>query len=411
MNVFRKYIVRQNIIEDDALLLPYVKLTVVIPCYDEPEVLQTLQSLWTATYEDFLHTVLVLNHREDSPQKVKEQNDKTFRLLSIWKQQNETKTKRLTIIKKVFDSATGGVGDARKLGMDFAIKQYAKHKKDGVLVSLDADTLCEPNYLTEIAKHYEEYPRTNALVIRYQHRTEGLAQKYINGIMQYELYLRYMSLAYRYIGHPHYFHTIGSAFAVKASAYCKQGGMNHRQAGEDFYFLQKVFQLGNCCELKTACVYPSGRISERVPFGTGRAVAEFTAENKTELETYAFSAFEELKYLFDRHLEFFKIDKEAYEHILYKELGGLVKSWLIASDFFQVLENINNNCASQTTFSNKFFNTFSIFQIIKYLNFCHQQFIRKTGIVHNISQLPDADFFNFSSIPHLLESMREQMAR
>lgn len=410
MNIFRQYLTRQKKAENEDLPLPYAKLTVVIPCYDEPEVLQTLEAIWDNTYEEFLHIILVLNHNIGSSQRIKEQNEKTFCLLEVWRRNNETETKRLTIIKKVFESQSGGVGDARKLGMDLAIEYYAKYNKDGVLVSLDADTLCDTNYLTEIAKYYEQHPKTNALIIPYQHRTDELMPKHRSGIMQYELYLRYMSLTYRYVGHPHYFHTIGSAFAVKASTYCKQGGMNHRQAGEDFYFLQKVFQMGDCYELKTTCVYPSGRISKRVPFGTGQTVAEFVSEEKVELETYTFSAFEELKYFFDRHTELFKIDYKAYEHLVYKELGGLVKSWLIASDFFQDLENLNDNCASKTTFSQRFFNTFSIFQIIKYLNFCHHHFIRKTGVVHNISLLPEAASLDFSSIPLLLKSMREQMA-
>ncbi len=33
---------------------------------------------------------------------------------------------------------------------------------------------------------------------------------------------------------------VGSALAVKALQYVKAGGMNRKQAGEDFYFVQKL---------------------------------------------------------------------------------------------------------------------------------------------------------------------------
>ena len=63
-------------------------------------------------------------------------------------------------------------------------------------------------------------------------------------IMKYELYLRYYRLALEYTGHPHAYHCIGSAFAVRTLDYVAQGGMNKRQAGEDFYFLQKLIATG-----------------------------------------------------------------------------------------------------------------------------------------------------------------------
>ena len=63
--------------------------------------------------------------------------------------------------------------------------------------------------------------------------------------------------------------TIGSAFAVTANAYIKRGGMTRSQAGEDFYFLQTLAQIGTVGEITTTKVYPSARLSDRIPFGTG----------------------------------------------------------------------------------------------------------------------------------------------
>ena len=71
---------------------------------------------------------------------------------------------------------------------------------------------------------------------------------------------------------PYSYHTIGSAFAVSASSYAKQGGMNRRKAGEDFYFISKLIKGEKFGEITKTKVIPSPRISDRVPFGTGRSI-------------------------------------------------------------------------------------------------------------------------------------------
>ena len=48
----------------------------------------------------------------------------------------------------------------------------------------------------------------------------------------------------KFAGYPWAMYTVGSAFAVTAEAYVKRGGMNRRQAGEDFYFLQNLAHIG-----------------------------------------------------------------------------------------------------------------------------------------------------------------------
>ena len=73
--------------------------------------------------------------------------------------------------------------------------------------------------------------------------------------------------------------------------------MNRRQAGEDFYFIQKLAQRGNFSECNTTCVIPSPRPSDRVPFGTGLAVSRMI-EEKEVLTTYHPEPFRMLQKLF-----------------------------------------------------------------------------------------------------------------
>jgi hypothetical protein len=87
--------------------------------------------------------------------------------------------------------------------------------------------------------------------------------------------------------------------AVRAKQYALQGGMNRRQAGEDFYFIQKMISAGGYFSLNTTTVYPSSRTSFRVPFGTGTAMAKLCKEADAQFMTYNPAAFKDLRTLFD----------------------------------------------------------------------------------------------------------------
>src|SRR5204862_3217619 len=122
------------------------------------------------------------------------------------------------------------------------------------------------------------------------------------------LHLRYYIQALRYAGFPHAHHTIGSCMAVRAGEYRQQGGMNKRKAGEDFYFLHKIIPLGGFGDLTGTTVYPSPRPSDRVPFGTGKAVRENLPGR--QIKTYPLDAFLDLKQMIARVPKMYRCGKE-----------------------------------------------------------------------------------------------------
>jgi hypothetical protein len=67
--------------------------------------------------------------------------------------------------------------------------------------------------------------------------------------------------------------------ACEAEAYIRMGGMNTREAAEDFYFLQQLAKTAGVAKISGTVVYPSPRISNRVPFGTGASVARLMANH------------------------------------------------------------------------------------------------------------------------------------
>jgi hypothetical protein len=68
--------------------------------------------------------------------------------------------------------------------------------------------------------------------------------------------------------------------------------MNHRGAGEDFYFLQQMAKAGGVSQVKRTVVYPSARTSHRVPFGTGRSMTDLLSRKEGVVLFYRVECFQ-----------------------------------------------------------------------------------------------------------------------
>ncbi len=94
----------------------------------------------------------------------------------------------------------------------------------------------------------------------------------------YEISLRYYTLGLAWAGSPYAYEAMGSCIAVRPDAYAGVRGFPKKNAAEDFYFLNKVAKVGSIERLAGAPVLLEGRISDRVPFGTGKAVGDLVAK-------------------------------------------------------------------------------------------------------------------------------------
>lgn len=251
---------------------------VVIPAYAEEENLfATLASL-AANPAEYLSRFLILvvvNNRTNAPSADLNNNAATLqRLASL---------QRTPLRLAWVDAAStgrelppgGGVGLARKIGLDLALARLDYTSGDPLLICLDADTLVRPDYLPAIVAHFARTPEGGA-VIPFCHQV-GESAAHDEAICRYELFLRSYVLGLSLAGSPYAFHTVGSAMACRASAYVRMGGMNSRMAGEDFYFLQQLRRTSGVAPLHGTVVFPSARSSHRVPFGTGRSIARSLA--------------------------------------------------------------------------------------------------------------------------------------
>ncbi|MCF8396842.1 MAG: glycosyltransferase [Bacteroidales bacterium] len=161
-----------------------------------------------------------------------------------------------------------GVGWARKIAMD-AINKVAE--PEDLIVSIDADTFYPPEYLESLRKLFVDKPAKIAVSNPYYHKLSG-DEDQDRAMLRYEFYMRNYAINMMLIDSPYCFTALGSAMTIPVWAYRKVGGITPHKSGEDFYFLQKLRKSGELMLYNGVKVYPSGRKSDRVFFGTGPAI-------------------------------------------------------------------------------------------------------------------------------------------
>ena len=368
---------------------PAPGIIVVIPCLRETELTNTLNSLNNCDLPNLIvEIILVINQSEEADEDTIRINTQTKSTADKWIAANQKSGIRYYAIGPInLKKKWAGAGLARKKGMDEAIVRFNSNRNpNGILVSLDADTLVAKNYLVEIEKHFREHPKQVGATLAFEHQKQQLDVKHREGIELYELYLDYYKRALQYSGYPYSLFTIGSAFAVKAEAYVKRGGMNRRQAGEDFYFLQNLVQLGRVGEITKTRVFPSARLSNRVPFGTGPILQKWMKGEEDLSLTYNFEAFQNLQQFFAQKDRLFKIQPTDYSDFV-NQLNKPVKEFLELDKFSVELEDLNSNCSRIETFQVRFFQKFNAFKILKFLNFAHEKYYRKAGLLQQVKLL------------------------
>ena len=156
--------------------------------------------------------------------------------------------------------------------------------------------------------------------------------------------------------------------AVRSSAYQKQGGMNKRKAGEDFYFLQKIMKLGGYTNLKSCTVYPSPRVSTRVPFGTGKAILDSLNKAELNFTTYDPRTFSGLKSVVSNVQSFYRITPSKLNSCWSSYSAGF-QNYINKKEFSKIIQNLNQNTRTPDSFERRFFQWMDGFFVVKYANY------------------------------------------
>lgn len=364
--------------------LPDLGIVIVIPCHNEPNLLKTLNSLIACKLPKCkVEVIIVINASDNCSKEILKENTITEIELERWIIKNECAALRyFYIAKNALPEKDAGVGLARKIGMDEAVCRFNEVENDnGIIVCLDADCTVESNYLTALENHFLLHPHSPGCSIYFQHPLEGIdfIPQVYEGIIRYELFLRYYNCGLRFSGYPFAWHTIGSSMAVRSKTYQQQGGMNKRKAGEDFYFLSKLFPLGGFTELNETTVFPSPRPSQRVPFGTGKAIHKWLNENDQTLLTYHPKTFSDLSKLFQIIPELYAAPIDTFE-TKKNDLSPALSSFLRANNFISKLQETNSNVKSKDQFINRFYRWFTNFMVLKFVHYARDNYYTQENI-------------------------------
>ncbi|MEZ5007361.1 MAG: glycosyltransferase family A protein [Chitinophagales bacterium] len=371
------------------------ELIVVIPSYNEVSLIPTLHSIEQNSNHYQFEVIILFNNSDTADVAVKSVNLKAYHEVL-----NSTfRFNCLPIYVDDIPAKQAGVGLARKIGMDEAAQRFKSIDKNGIIACLDADCTVADNYIDTIVEFFLQEHDLAAASIHYEHpfpEVEATKQS----IIDYELHLRYHIDFQKWLGLPYAYQTVGSSMAVKSIDYTKQGGMNKRKAGEDFYFIHKFAAIERLGEIKNTMVFPSARISHRVPFGTGKAI--FDMSEGKDFGTYHYQSYLMLQPLMNKV-------KLFYEHpILLQEmeLNAGLEAYLTSQDFNKVIQEIKDNTTSFEAFYKRFFQWFNAFRLMKYLHFMRDHYFEnieaKDGAAYLYNLLTNSKQPNWNAEDYLL---------
>ena len=171
-----------------------------------------------------------------------------------------------------------GVGLARKIGNDLALALHAAGRIASPWIhNTDADTLLANDYFDQT----EPIPEGGSAAALYffEHRFADDENLALAGRL-YEISLRYYTLGLAWAGSPYAYEAMGSCVAIRPEAYAAVRGFPRKNAAEDFYVLDKLAKVGSIARLAGTPLLLEGRISDRVPFGTGKALSDLISKKK-----------------------------------------------------------------------------------------------------------------------------------
>ncbi len=267
-----------------------------------------------------------------------------------------------------------GVGLARKVGADIATILISRGiVRSRMIYSTDADAQLPAGYFDTNDSVSGGY------VYPFRHMVER--QSLELAMQLYEFSLHYYVAGLGYAGSSYAFHTIGSCLAVNYEAYAKVRGFPKRAAGEDFYLLNKIAKVGELKALNGPIINIAGRVSDRVPFGTGPAISKISCM-KTPLLEYKYydpRIFECLR-LFLNSLEGDWEGKEFGADIKFGDYQEPICSALEAMGFYEVEKNLQRQSKTLEQFLRRCAEWFDAFRTLKFIHFLRDNYFSSVPI-------------------------------
>ena len=283
----------------DAILEKTYDRVIVIPaCMERKNFPTLLESIrFASQVSNFLVlTILVVNERENAAIEVKQDNAGLIEDLkeSLKFSEKEESTGHENLLYGELDrlsllvvNRTGtncfpsdqGVGLARKIGCDLAayLVEVTNSVSFSFIYTSDADAILPEDYFLP-PKELIHHPKKYSLMLHgFEHYSEKEAPiSQVYAMQAYQAYLHYYADSLREAGSPYGIQTVGSCLAFRAESYLQVRGFPRRDAGEDFYLVNKLLKVGKKIDAVCDPIKLQGRVSYRVPFGTGASIGKIS---------------------------------------------------------------------------------------------------------------------------------------
>ena len=369
------------------------KNTVVIPAYNETDIFIDRFINSKLSHQNVL-LILVINQPNSevnsqpqlnlaysvnqSGQKIWQQNNLTlFRIKGV--------TTDILVVDRFSDNLTitdkQGVGLARKIGADIATALICKGVIDSPWIcSTDADTHLPDDYFSVLS----DIP-VNTSAINYNFNHIKSANSLSEATLRYEQALRYYVAGLKWAGSSYAFHTIGSTLAFRYDYYAMVRGFPKRAAGEDFYLLNKLAKQATVLQIDDVTLTIEPRVSNRVPFGTGPAVAKILAlDNIDDYHYYHPQVFVELKSCLSA-LNLLWREREDLEYWL-SELSEPVQFALRQLQFNKLIDHLMKQVADEQQCNRQIRQWFDAFRTLKFIHYIQAMHFPSIPLKQGIAQ-------------------------
>lgn len=356
---------------------PQLRICVVIPAYDE---LHNIGDVVGALDVDDLppqavEILVCVNQPADAPGDVAEANRQTVQWLRGFEAFCPLYVLDCATDHRAFEPDDAGVGRARRILMDEAVRRL--HAVDaggeGIICCLDGDSPPDPGYLDVVWSEMSSAPPgALAGVCRHRHPIPD-DEKHAVAIAAYELWMRYFEAGLQWTTTPYAFQSIGSCMVISARGYAVADGVPPREALSDFYLLQKIVKVGGrqaVIGLETPLVRPSARPSMRVPRGTGpsvRATMHHGEDRFVWVEPPR--VFSELRKFFSAIEPGFS-DPEALQRAASPFLSEILDRW----NGWRTIDKLREHAPDPARFERQFHTWFDSLKIVKFSNRSKEKF-------------------------------------
>lgn len=362
-------------LQSRASLKQHYAAVIAIPCCNEAESLPaTLKSLESSGPKCFDQTLIIVNVNQRASMD-RANNIATLKWLKNW----DTPLQLAWLNHVTGDAAYPekfGVGLARHQACTIGLGFIADHSP---VISLDADSPVSPEYLPDIFNYLGMNPDFQAGHVNFEHRHCG-NESAKQAIRIYEAHLKRHRKFLEEANSPYAWYAIGSTILCTKAAYLKSGGYHcRRMAGEDFYLLQQLSKTGCKIEmLEKPTVYPSDRVSDRVPFGTGKAVGDIIRTGSWL--TYHEHCYRDLGQLLSTVED--NLTKSATE-ILQQSPPSCV-DWLNKRNFSEVWPKLKSNARDEKMLFQRFHEWLDAFQTLKLIHHLSDNFYPRVDLAKTV---------------------------